>query len=144
MNWKLALALFATLALCLSACHQEKETKPKPKAKAAECKLAGGWALDQTGDDVEQSKKRTLSFSFNDGSNGTTASGKFQIGTRPEDPSSLRFSPTDVTTIEDGGSANVEWTFGNVSESCKVKFVDECKDLEFSCPNNDTFRIGRE
>ena len=144
MNWKIALVVFTSLAFCLSACHQEKETKPAPKPKAAECKLAGDWSLDQTGDDVPDNKKRTLTISFNDNREGTIATGTLNVGTRPADDSSFSASASDVRTIEDGGSSSMDWNYGGANASCQVQFVEDCKKLEFSCPDNDTFRIGRK
>jgi hypothetical protein len=146
MNWKITLAALAALTLCLPACHQEKAEKPVAKKKAeaeAECKFKGDWSLDQTGDDVPANKKRTLTFSFNGNREGAVASGTLTVGTRPSDPSTFTASAADVATIEDGGAANIDWGFGGANVKCQVKFVEKCKMLEFSCPD-DSFRIGRK
>jgi hypothetical protein len=145
MNWKLSLAVVAALALCLSACTKEKP-KAKPKPKAAECKLAGDWAMEQLGDDVADNKKRVLTLSFADDTKagGEIAAGTLQVGAREPDASKFNASASVVDTIESGGSAKVDWVWSGKTSACNVKFVSDCEAIEFKCPEGDTFKINRK
>lgn len=143
MNWKLALAAVAALGLLVSACNKEKKKTPPPAAKA-ECKLAGDWAMEQLGDDVDENKKRVLTLSFSGKSDGEIASGTLQVGSRDPDPSKFNASASVVDTIESGGSAKVDWVWSGKTNSCDWKFVDECEAIQLKCPEGDTFKITRK
>ncbi len=145
MNWKLSIAAIAALGLCLSACTKEKKPTPKPVVKAAECKLAGDWAMEQLGDDVPENKKRVLTLSFSDNKGGgEIAAGTLQVGARDPDPSKFNASASVVDTIESGGAASIDWVWSDHTTACEVKFIDKCEALHFKCPDGDSFKISRK
>ena len=127
------LILALGLGLLFTACADpEKKPDPKPDAKpAVECKLKGAWAMDADEKDAPE-KQRSLTLKF-EGETDITGTGAFKIGTRSEPNSVLTLSGPIVRAIEDKQTGKGSFKFGDSSEECDVKFVEDCANLSLTC-----------
>ena len=126
------LILALGLGLLFTACSDpEKKPDPKPQAKPAECKLKGSWAMEVDEKDAPE-KQRSLTLAF-EGDTDITGTGTFKIGTRSEPNSVLTLSGPIVRAIEDKNEGRGNFKFGDSSEECVVKFVEDCANLSITC-----------